>query len=90
MTSTGSGDPAPDLVGYYPAWLDHLADDVTLEGSMMDGYVQGAEAVRPYWSISARFMTTRTSTPSARSATTAGSRITPPVSAASRSRTTPS
>ena len=46
MTSTGSGDPAPDLAGYYPAWLDHLADDVTLEGSMMDGYVQGAEAVR--------------------------------------------
>ena len=46
MTSTGNGDPAPDLAGYYPAWLDHLADDVTLEGSMMDGYVQGAETVR--------------------------------------------
>lgn len=46
MTSTGSGDPAPDLAGYYPAWLDHLAGDVTPEGSMMDGYVQGAEAVR--------------------------------------------
>ena len=46
MTSTGSGDPDPDLADYYPAWLDHLADDVTLEGSTMDGYVQGAEAVR--------------------------------------------
>lgn len=46
MTSTGSGDPAPDLAGYYPAWLDHLAGDVTPEGWMMDGYVQGAEAVR--------------------------------------------
>jgi hypothetical protein len=46
MTSSGSGDPAPDVAGYYPAWLDLLADDVTLEGSMMDGYVQGAEAVR--------------------------------------------
>jgi hypothetical protein len=39
-----SGDPA--LADYYPVWLDNLADDVTLEGSMMDGAVQGAEAVR--------------------------------------------
>jgi hypothetical protein len=38
------GDPA--LADYYPAWLDNLADDVTLEGSMMDGAAQGAEAVR--------------------------------------------
>jgi hypothetical protein len=44
MTHTGSGDPA--LADYYPAWLDRLADDVTLEGSAMDGFVQGAEAVR--------------------------------------------
>jgi hypothetical protein len=44
MTSMGSGDPA--LADYYPAWLDNLAHDVTLEGSMMDGFVQGAEAVR--------------------------------------------
>src|SRR5215469_17711827 len=41
MTQTGSGDPA--LAHYYPAWLDRLADDVTLEGSMMDGVLQGAE-----------------------------------------------
>jgi hypothetical protein len=39
-----SGDP--DLADYYPVWLDDLADDVTLEGSMLDGAVQGAEAVR--------------------------------------------
>ncbi len=38
------GDPA--LADYYPAWLDNLADDVTLEGSMMNGAVQGSEAVR--------------------------------------------
>jgi hypothetical protein len=44
MTRTGSGNPA--LADYYPAWLDNLADDVTLEGSAMDGFVQGAEAVR--------------------------------------------
>ncbi len=46
MTSTGSDDPACELADYYPAWLDNLADDVTLEGSMMDGFVQGGEAVR--------------------------------------------
>ena len=46
MTSTGSDDPARQLADYYPVWLDNLADDVTLEGSMMDGFVQGPEAVR--------------------------------------------
>ena len=46
MTQTGSDDPATGLHDYYPTWLDHLADDVTLEGSMMDGFVQGAEGVR--------------------------------------------
>ena len=43
-TYLASGDPA--LADYYPAWLDNLADDVTVEGSMLDGAVQGAEAVR--------------------------------------------
>jgi hypothetical protein len=46
MTYLGSGDPGPQLTGYYPAWLDNLAGDVTLEGSAMDGFMQGAEAVR--------------------------------------------
>jgi hypothetical protein len=40
----GSGDPA--LKDYYPAWLDKMADDATVEGSMLDGAVQGANAVR--------------------------------------------
>ena len=40
----GHGDPA--LANYYPAWLDNLADDATVEGSLLDGAVQGAEAVR--------------------------------------------
>jgi hypothetical protein len=43
-TYLAGGDPA--LAEYFPAWLNNLADDVTLEGSMMDGAVQGAEAVR--------------------------------------------
>ena len=43
-TYLGSGDPA--LKDYYPAWVDNLADDATVEGSLLDGAVQGAEAVR--------------------------------------------
>jgi hypothetical protein len=35
--------PATD---YHPVWLDSLADDVTIEGSAMNGVAQGAEAVR--------------------------------------------
>jgi hypothetical protein len=31
---------------YRPVWLDRLADDVTIEGSAMNGVVQGADAVR--------------------------------------------
>ena len=46
MTYLGNGDPGPQFADYYPAWLDNLADDVTLEGSAMDGFVQGAGAVR--------------------------------------------
>ena len=46
MTYLETGDPDPRLTGYYPAWLDNLADEVTLEGSAMDGFVQGPDAVR--------------------------------------------
>lgn len=40
----GSGDPA--LKDYFPAWVNNMADDATVEGSMLDGAVQGADAVR--------------------------------------------
>ena len=40
------GDPVGRFADYYPAWIDKLASDVTLEGSLLDGVVQGAEAVR--------------------------------------------
>lgn len=46
MTYLGSGDPARRSTGYHPEWLDNLAEDVTLEGSVLNGVVQGAEAVR--------------------------------------------
>ena len=40
----GHGDPA--LKNYYPAWVNNLADDATVEGSMLTGALQGADAVR--------------------------------------------
>ena len=40
----GSGDPS--LKDYFPAWVNNMADDATVEGSRLDGAVQGAEAVR--------------------------------------------
>jgi hypothetical protein len=46
MTNPGTGDPARSLADYYPSWLDNLADDVTVEGSAMDGTAQGPEAIR--------------------------------------------
>jgi hypothetical protein len=45
-TYLGRGDPAGRFADYYPAWVDKLADDVTLEGSLLDGAVQGADAIR--------------------------------------------
>ncbi|WP_405829921.1 hypothetical protein [Streptomyces sp. NBC_01176] len=42
----GSGDPARQRTDYYPFWLDNLADDVTMEGSVLNGVVRGAEDVR--------------------------------------------
>jgi hypothetical protein len=46
MTYMGSGDPARRHTDYYPAWLDSLANDVTLEAPAMEGAAQGAEDVR--------------------------------------------
>ena len=46
MTYLETGDPDPRLTGYYPEWLDNLADDVTLEAGALEGAARGAEAVR--------------------------------------------
>jgi hypothetical protein len=40
----GSGDPA--LKDYFPAWVNNMADDATVEGSMLNGVVQIGDAVR--------------------------------------------
>jgi hypothetical protein len=45
-TYLGRGDPASRFADYHPAWVEKLASDVTLEGSILDGVVQGADAVR--------------------------------------------
>lgn len=45
-TYLGHGDPARRFTDYYPKWLDDLADDVTIEGSLLDGAAQGPAAVR--------------------------------------------
>ena len=45
-TYLGRGDPAGEFADYYPAWMDKLAGDVTLEGSMLDGALQGADVIR--------------------------------------------
>jgi hypothetical protein len=40
----GNGDPA--LKDYFPVWVNNIAADATVEGSMLNGAVQGADAVR--------------------------------------------
>jgi hypothetical protein len=40
------GDPAGRFADYFPAWVEKLAGDVTLEGSMLDGALQGPDAIR--------------------------------------------
>src|SRR5262249_6612517 len=45
-TYLGSGDVSRHRHDYQPEWLDNLADDVTMEGSVMTGIPEGPEAVR--------------------------------------------
>jgi hypothetical protein len=45
-TYTQRGNLAGTYTDYFPAWFNNLADDVTIEGSLLDGAVQGPEAIR--------------------------------------------
>jgi hypothetical protein len=47
-TYMGSADPSRSAryADYFPAWLNDLAEDVTIEGSLLDGAAEGPEAVR--------------------------------------------
>ncbi len=44
-TYQGRGDLVGRFADYHPAWVEKLASDITLEGSWLDGVVQGTEAV---------------------------------------------
>jgi hypothetical protein len=35
-----------NLKDYYPGWLKDIADDATVEGSMLDGAIEGPDGVR--------------------------------------------
>ena len=45
-TYLGSGDASKHRQDYRPEWLDNLADDVTIEGSVLTGIAEGPEAIR--------------------------------------------
>jgi hypothetical protein len=45
-TYLGSGDASTHRRDYRPEWLDNLADDVTMEGSVLTGIPEGPEAIR--------------------------------------------
>jgi hypothetical protein len=44
-TYLGSGDAGRQRRDYQPAWLANLADDVTIEGSVLAGIAQGPDAI---------------------------------------------
>ena len=45
-TYLGSGDASRHRQDYRPEWLDNLADDVTMEGSVLTAIAEGPEAIR--------------------------------------------
>lgn len=45
-TYMGSGDASRHRRDYRPDWLEDLADDVTIEGSVLTGIAEGPETVR--------------------------------------------
>ena len=45
-TYLGRVIPAAEFARHHPTWVEKLASDATLEGSLLDGAVQGADAVR--------------------------------------------
>jgi hypothetical protein len=44
-TYLGSGDTSKHRRDYTPEWLDNLADDVTMEGSVLTGIAEGPKAI---------------------------------------------
>jgi hypothetical protein len=84
-TYLGRGDPDGRFADYHPAWVEKLASDVTLEGSLLDGAVQGADAVRAVIGGARQLYDRQDFNFAGPGATTASSRTTPPRFAAHRS-----
>ena len=84
-TYLGKGDPAGRFAGYYPEWVDRMADDITLEGSLLDGAIQGRDAVRAVIGEVRRLYDRQDFNFAGPWATTASSRTTTARSAAGRS-----
>ena len=78
MTTTylGSGDASRHRRDYRPEWLDSLADDVTIEGSVLTGIAEGPEAIRAILGFARTLYDYRSSTSSALTETTGSSRTT--------------
>jgi hypothetical protein len=76
-TYLGKGDPIGRFADYHPAWVDKLAGDVTLEGSMPTAPCTARTPSARSSAASVSCTTARTSTSPAPAATTASSRTTP-------------
>ena len=70
---------------YYPHWLDNLADDVTIESSVLTGIAEGRTRSGQYSGSHGSCTTIRSSTTSLRTPTTGSSRTTPRWCGVSRS-----
>jgi hypothetical protein len=78
MTTTylGSGDASKHRRDYQPEWLDNLADDLTMEGSVLTGIAEGPERSGRFSASRGRCTTIRSSTSPALTETTGSSRTT--------------
>ena len=45
-TYAAAADTAGAYADYFPPWLEHLGEEVTIEGSLLDGAARGPDAVR--------------------------------------------
>jgi hypothetical protein len=75
-TYLGSGDASTHRRDYRPEWLDNLADDVTIEGSVLTGIARDPMRSGQSSALRGRCTTIRSSTSSALTETTGSSRTT--------------
>ena len=73
-TYPGSGDATRHSRDYRPEWLDKLADDATIERSVLTGIAEGPAAIREIRSFARTLYDYTSSTTSALTEMTASSR----------------